>query len=123
MVIKPKKLNCDKTQKIRLLQNSKIWLWQNSKNEIVTKLRKIKLWQNSKKSNCDGSNSDRSDSSSSKSSNSHIFSSYDTLRHLNNRWNVLGAAFCDSCYVLGKFQPKHNQSLFQTLPKLVSRHT
>ena len=44
---KLKKSNCDKTQKIKL--------WQNSKNQIVTKLKnqivttqKLKSWQNSK---------------------------------------------------------------------------
>ena len=36
-----KNSNCDKTRKLKL--------WQNSKNQIMTKLKKnIKLWQNSK---------------------------------------------------------------------------
>ena len=56
MVTKLKNSNCDKTQKLKL--------WQNSKTQIVTKL---------KKSNCDSSNSDSSDSSSSDSSNNDIF--------------------------------------------------
>ena len=49
----PKK-NCDKTQKLKFLQNSKkqncdktqkLKLWQNSTNQIVTKLQNPKLWQ------------------------------------------------------------------------------
>ena len=57
MVIRHKKSNFDKTQKIKL--------WQIKEDKkTVTKL---------KQSNCDSSNSDRSDSSSSNSSNSDIF--------------------------------------------------
>ena len=67
-------------------ETQKLILWQNSKKQIVTKVKetncgekkkidktqKLKLWHNSKNSycdkaqnsNCDGSNSDSSDSSS-----------------------------------------------------------
>ena len=47
-MMKPKNSNSDKTQKLKL--------WQNSKTQIGTKLKKIKLWQNlicDNNSNCD----------------------------------------------------------------------
>ena len=49
-----KNSTCDKTQK-NYDKTQKNKLWQNSKNQIVTKI---------KKSNCDSSNSDTSDGSS-----------------------------------------------------------
>ena len=45
IVTKLENSNCDKTQKLKLGQNSKLKLWQNSKTQIMTKL---KLWHNSK---------------------------------------------------------------------------
>ena len=80
IVTKLKNSNSDKTQILKLCQNSncdktqKLKLWQNSKTQIVTKL---------KISNCD------------KTQKVVI----GTTWHLNNRWDVLGAAFCDSCNV------------------------
>ena len=54
-------LNCDKTQKPKLWQNSKLKLWQNQKNLILTQIKKS---NSDKKSKCDGIYSDSSDSSS-----------------------------------------------------------
>ena len=119
-IVRKKKLqncNCDKTQKLKLWQNSntkimtklnysnydkiqKLQLWQNSKTQIVTKLKnsngdqtpKTKLWQNSK--------------------TQFVTLVIVTLLTvavvkktclLDNWWDVLGAAFCDSCNVFGRF--------------------
>ena len=48
-----KNSNCDETQivmkfKTKVVIKLKLKWWQNSKTEILTKLKKIKLWQNSK---------------------------------------------------------------------------
>ena len=77
---KPKNPECDKTQELKMWQNSKTLIVTKLKTQIVTKLKnlscdktqKLKLWQNSKNqivtklknSNCDCSNSDSSDSNS-----------------------------------------------------------
>ena len=50
---------CDKTEKPKMLPNSKLKMWQNSKTENVRKLKnwkcyktqKLKIWQNSKTQN------------------------------------------------------------------------
>ena len=67
-----KKQNCDQTEKLKL--------WQNSKNQIVTTLEFCQIYIYEEKN----------------------FQTDFLVRrcwHLDNRWNVLWAAFCNSCGV------------------------
>ena len=73
---KLKNSSSDKTKTLKLWQNSKLKLWQDSKPQIVTKL---------KNSNCN------------KTQKGVIVTSFSkTDWDLDNRWDVLGAAFYDS---------------------------
>ena len=40
--------NCDKTQQLKLWQNSKTWIMKKLKNSYCYKTQKPKFWQNSK---------------------------------------------------------------------------
>ena len=91
---KLKSLKCDKTIKKNIVTAVE--------NSICDKSQKFNCDSSnsvsSDSSSSDSSNSDGNNSSSSDSSNSDIF--LKTTSHLDNQWDVLGAAFPNSCNVL-----------------------
>ena len=83
IVAKHKKRIFYKTQKLELWHNSKAQIVTKVKNSEYHKTDKLKLWQ-LKKSNCD-------------KNQKVVMVKADW--YLENRWDVLGAALCDSCDV------------------------
>ena len=119
-------------------QNSKLKSWQNSKTRIVTKLKnsncdktqnsncdknqKLKLRQNSN-SNCDNSKSQimtklKNFNCDKTQFMKNLYKSLlvRTIWHLNNGWDVLWAAFCDSGDV---FSYHTNDKWFQWKTKML----
>ena len=100
--------NCDKTQFFKRLKYSKfdktqimtnLKLWPNSKTQNVTNLKKGKLWQNSIY--------DKTQLMTKLQTSLLVRTTW----HLENRWDDLWAAFCDSCYffvVIGVFWNSKN---------------
>ena len=104
------KSSCDKTQFVTTQFVTKLKLWQNSscdKIRIVTKLensnddktQKFKLWQNLKKKLKFGQNLKYDNSQFMKTKKTLKGSFSKTFWHLDSRWDVLWAAFCDTCLV------------------------
>ena len=129
-----KNSNCDKTKKHKLWLNSKTQILTKHKNLIMTKLnnsncdktQKLKWWKKLKNSNCEklknsncegektqNSNCDSSNSDGSDGSNT-INILVKTTRHLYNRWDILRAAFRDSCDVFLLLLPLGGKALPQT---------
>ena len=105
IVTKLNNSNCDKTQIV-----TKLKLWQNSKcdkSQIVTefenlncnKTQKLKLWQNLKYGKSQFKKKKK------KKNFKNVFL-VRTFWHLDNRWDVLWAAFCDSHNVFPPPFPK-----------------
>ena len=97
VVTKLEHSNCDKTQKLKM--------WQNSKNQIMTKL---------KNPNHNSSNSKTIDNSNGDRSNRDIFSK--TTWPSDNQWDVLGQLF--AILVLFKFQGFDKLKTIKTLAKI-----
>ena len=96
--------NFDTTKKFKLWQNSWLKLWQNSKTKAVTKIKssycdntqRLKLWQNFKIQLWQ------------KSKTQIVKRLQKSLLvritwHLDNRWDLLRAVFCDLAMFYGLF--------------------
>ena len=96
IVMTLKTSNCDKTLNSNCNKTQKLKFCQNSKTQIVTKL---KLWQ---KSNCE-KKSITQNVTKLKNSNCHKTQKLElwhrTFWHLDNLWDDLWTAFCDSANV------------------------
>ena len=121
-----KNSNCDKTQKLKLWLSSKTPILTKLKNSNSDKTQKLKLWQNAKiqivttqmATKLKNIKCDKTETkivTKLKNSNSANLISDKTLNglfarttwHLDNRWDVLWAAFCDLAMFLPKVQKQH----------------